>query len=77
MNVARKFAELNGRASRGWTKVSPRFLPFADAATAELPLGRLLRPIIALIKLTQVVDKVLGERLNLILNFINSNRIDS
>jgi BCD family chlorophyll transporter-like MFS transporter len=27
----------------GWVKVSPRFLPFADAATAELPLPRLLR----------------------------------
>ena len=26
-----------------WTLISPRFLPFADAATAELPLGRLLR----------------------------------
>jgi MFS transporter, BCD family, chlorophyll transporter len=26
-----------------WTRVSPRFLPFADAATADLPLGRLLR----------------------------------
>ena len=26
-----------------WLTVSPRFLPFADAATAELPLGRLLR----------------------------------
>ncbi len=26
-----------------WTRISPRFLPFADAATAELPLGRLLR----------------------------------
>ena len=28
---------------RGWQKVGPQFLPFADAATAELPLGRLLR----------------------------------
>jgi MFS transporter, BCD family, chlorophyll transporter len=26
-----------------WTRVSPRFLPFADAATADLPIGRLLR----------------------------------
>jgi MFS transporter, BCD family, chlorophyll transporter len=26
-----------------WTRISPRFLPFADAATTELPLGRLLR----------------------------------
>ena len=29
--------------ARGWLQVGPRFLPFADAATAELPLGRLLR----------------------------------
>ncbi len=28
---------------RGWVKVSPRFLPFADAATVELPLARLMR----------------------------------
>lgn len=26
-----------------WTGIGPRFLPFADAATKELPLGRLLR----------------------------------
>ena len=26
-----------------WTRVGPRFLPFADAATPELPIGRLLR----------------------------------
>jgi len=26
-----------------WTRLAPRFLPFADAATAELPLSRLLR----------------------------------
>ncbi len=26
-----------------WTRLGPRFLPFADAATKELPLGRLLR----------------------------------
>jgi BCD family chlorophyll transporter-like MFS transporter len=26
-----------------WTALGPRFLPFADAASAELPLGRLLR----------------------------------
>ncbi len=26
-----------------WMRVAPRFLPFADAASAELPLGRLLR----------------------------------
>jgi BCD family chlorophyll transporter-like MFS transporter len=31
------------RVAQAWTQVAPRFLPFADAATAELPLGRLLR----------------------------------
>jgi BCD family chlorophyll transporter-like MFS transporter len=34
---------LNARAARLWTNVGTRFLPFADVATAELPLGRLLR----------------------------------
>ncbi|MBU3724023.1 MAG: BCD family MFS transporter [Burkholderiaceae bacterium] len=28
---------------RKWTRVSPRFLPFADVATKELPLGRLFQ----------------------------------
>ena len=31
------------RVSRVWTRVAPGFLPFADAATTELPLSRLLR----------------------------------
>jgi MFS transporter, BCD family, chlorophyll transporter len=35
--------KLNHKLARGWSMVSPRFLPFADAATAELPLPRLLR----------------------------------
>jgi BCD family chlorophyll transporter-like MFS transporter len=29
--------------ARGWMHLAPRFLPFADAASAELPLSRLLR----------------------------------
>jgi BCD family chlorophyll transporter-like MFS transporter len=33
----------NGKLAGGWQKIGPRFLPFADAATTELPLGRLLR----------------------------------
>jgi BCD family chlorophyll transporter-like MFS transporter len=32
-----------GIATKLWTQVGTRFLPFADAATPELPLGRLLR----------------------------------
>ena len=31
------------RQHRVWTFLTPRLLPFADAATPELPLGRLLR----------------------------------
>jgi BCD family chlorophyll transporter-like MFS transporter len=34
---------LNDRIVRQWTRVGPRFLPFADAASEALPLGRLLR----------------------------------
>ena len=29
--------------ARQWLDIAPRFLPFADAATTELPLGRLMR----------------------------------
>jgi BCD family chlorophyll transporter-like MFS transporter len=31
------------RVARQWKRIGPRFLPFADAASAELPLPRLLR----------------------------------
>jgi BCD family chlorophyll transporter-like MFS transporter len=31
------------RVMSGWLALGPRFLPFADAATPDLPLGRLLR----------------------------------
>ena len=34
---------LNAKLAKQWGSLSPRFLPFADAATPELPLGRLLR----------------------------------
>ena len=34
---------LNDTLAKGWQLLGPRFLPFADVATAELPLGRLLR----------------------------------
>jgi MFS transporter, BCD family, chlorophyll transporter len=34
---------LSQKLMRGWAGLGPRFLPFADAATAELPLSRLLR----------------------------------
>ena len=41
--VLRGAQRLNQAVARGWGKLGPRFLPFADAATEELPLGRLLR----------------------------------
>jgi MFS transporter, BCD family, chlorophyll transporter len=31
------------RMARGWMRLAPKFLPFADAATPDLPLSRLLR----------------------------------
>ncbi|WP_026380064.1 BCD family MFS transporter [Afifella pfennigii] len=33
----------NEAMSKAWLQMGPQFLPFADAATTELPLGRLLR----------------------------------
>ncbi len=36
-------SRLNDTLARAWLQLGPRFLPFADAATDELPLGRLLR----------------------------------
>jgi len=34
---------INSKIVKGWQRVGPQFLPFADAATNELPLGKLLR----------------------------------
>ena len=34
---------LNAQLAQGWQQLGPKFLPFADAASAELPLGRLMR----------------------------------
>jgi hypothetical protein len=34
---------LTQKAIEGWARLGPRFLPFADAATPDLPLSRLLR----------------------------------
>jgi BCD family chlorophyll transporter-like MFS transporter len=36
-------SRLNDTLVAAWSRVGTRFLPFADAATAELPLGRLMR----------------------------------
>ncbi len=40
---AAKAKTLNDTLARAWTQVGLRFLPFADAASTELPMGRLLR----------------------------------
>jgi BCD family chlorophyll transporter-like MFS transporter len=34
---------LQHAVARGWMRLGPRFLPFSDAASSELPLARLLR----------------------------------
>jgi BCD family chlorophyll transporter-like MFS transporter len=36
-------SKIGDTLARGWMSLGPRFLPFADAATVELPLRRLLR----------------------------------
>lgn len=54
-----------------WQALGPRFLPFADAATAELPLGRLLRLSLfqvsvgmAMVLLTGTLNRVMIVELN-------------
>jgi BCD family chlorophyll transporter-like MFS transporter len=41
--IANAMNRLSQNAMRAWVNLGPRFLPFADSATPELPLGRLLR----------------------------------
>ena len=41
--MARGLRALNTRAGRNWGRLGAGFMPFADAATEELPMGRLLR----------------------------------
>jgi len=41
--VARSLGRLNRRAGGNWSRIGTTFLPFADAASAGLPMGRLLR----------------------------------
>ena len=36
-------SEIGDKLARRWMKIGTQFMPFAEAATAELPLGRLLR----------------------------------
>jgi len=41
--MAHRLGRLNHQAGRKWAQIGPGFLPFADAASAGLPMGRLLR----------------------------------
>ena len=43
MNPAKSALRLNNTLAGQWARIGTRFLPFADAATKELPLPRLLR----------------------------------
>jgi len=43
MKSVDKVLRFNAALAGGWARVGTRFLPFADAATRELPMGRLLR----------------------------------
>jgi BCD family chlorophyll transporter-like MFS transporter len=36
-------AKANRKMLETWKSLGPRYLPFADAATEDLPLGRLMR----------------------------------
>ncbi len=63
--------ELSAAMVRQWTRVGPRLLPFADAATTELPLSRLLRLSLfqlsvgmAMVLLTGTLNRVMILELN-------------
>jgi len=43
LSIGQAMNRISQRAMRAWVGMGTRFLPFADAATAELPLSRLLR----------------------------------
>jgi len=48
------------RATNWLTKVSTQYLPFADAATAELPLSRLLRLSLFQVSVGMAVTVLIG-----------------
>jgi MFS transporter, BCD family, chlorophyll transporter len=61
----------NRIALKGWQSLGTRYLPFADAATKELPLGRLLRLSLfqvsvgmAMVLLTGTLNRVMIVELN-------------
>ncbi len=51
---------LSKAINRGWQRVGTRYLPFADAATTELPLGRLLRLSLFQVSVGMAVVLVIG-----------------
>jgi MFS transporter, BCD family, chlorophyll transporter len=53
-------SKLGTKFARTWTHVGTRFLPFADAATPELPLGRLLRLSLFQVSVGLVVVLLIG-----------------
>jgi MFS transporter, BCD family, chlorophyll transporter len=57
MNPAKTVLRLNSTLASQWARIGTRFLPFADAASTELPLSRLLR--LALFQVTVGMAMVL------------------
>jgi len=51
---------LSERMMRAWAGMGSRFLPFADAATPELPLGRLLRLSLFQVSVGMVLVLIMG-----------------
>ena len=51
---------LGDRMARGWSRIGTRFMPFADIATAELPLSRLLRLSLFQVSVGMAVVLVIG-----------------
>lgn len=51
---------LNARLARGWMRLGPRFLPFADAASETLPLPRLLRLALFQVSVGMAVALLMG-----------------
>lgn len=52
--------KLNTNFAKRWTKLGPQFLPFADAATPELPLKRLLRLSLFQVSVGMAIALVVG-----------------
>ena len=51
---------INQAAIRRWSQLAPAFLPFADAATPQLPMGRLLRLSLFQVSVGMAVSLLIG-----------------